>query len=138
MDIAVNYLAVLVATLVAYAVGALWHSPMGFGAYWMRLMGLTGEGMKGMPLTPAQAMALGFVVMLVQAFVLAYFVVMFGVATWQTALTLGFWVWLGFLAPTLANSWLWEGKSLKLFAFNALYALVSIEVMALVLALWQQ
>jgi uncharacterized protein DUF1761 len=137
MDIGINYLAVLIATLVAYAVGAVWHSPVGFGSYWMRLMGLTKEGMHHMSLTPAQAMGIGFVVMLLQAFVLAHFVVLFGVASWQAAATLGFWLWLGFLAPTLANGWLWEGKSLKLFAFNAAYALISIEVMVLVLALWQ-
>ena len=136
MDISVNYLAILVATVVAYAVGALWHSPAGFGSYWMGLMGLTRDHMGKMPLTPAQAIVLGFFIMLVQVFVLAHFAALFGAVTWQMGLQLGFWVWLGFLAPTLANGWLWEGKSIKLFAFNAAYALVSIEVMALVLALW--
>src|SRR3989344_920593 len=114
----VNYLAVLAATVAAYAVGALWHSPVGFGAYWMRLMGFTQDSMRTMPLTAAQAMTVGFVVMLVQAFVLAYLMVLIGIDSISLALQLGAWVWLGFLAPTLANGWLWEGKSLKLFAFN--------------------
>jgi hypothetical protein len=126
----------LVATLVAYGVGAVWHSPIGFGHYWMKLMGLKADDMGRMPLTATQAVALGFVVMLVQVFVLAHFVVLFGATTWQVAMQLGFWVWLGFLAPSLANSFLWEGKSLKLFAFNAAYAFVSVQVMALVLTLW--
>jgi len=137
MDIAINYLAVLAAAVVAYGVGALWHSPIGFGSYWMNLMGLKPEHMNKMPLTAAQAMSIGFVVYIVMAFVLAHFIVYVGADTVSLALQLGFWVWLGFLAPTLMNSWLWEGKSLKLFAFNAAYALVMIEVMALVLGLWQ-
>lgn len=137
MEITVNYLAVLAAAVVAYAVGAVWHSPVGFGTYWMKMMGFTPDSMKSMPLSPAQAMSIGFVVTLLQAFVFAYFVVLVNAATIDLALQLGFWVWLGFLAPTLINGWLWEGKSLKLFAFNAAYALVSIEVMALVLGLWR-
>lgn len=137
VDIEVSYLAVLMAAVAAYAVGALWHSPAGFGKYWMRLMGLTSDDMKRMPLTATQAMILGFFVTLLTAFVLAYFMSLLGVTDAYAALTLGFWVWLGFLAPTLANGWLWEGKSVNLFFFNAAYALVSIEVMALVLGLWR-
>ena len=136
MDITVNYLAVVVAAVVAYAAGAVWHSPIGFGKQWQKMMGFGPDSMKSMPLTAAQAMSIGFVVSLLVAYVLAYFATLVGAATWQTSMQLGFWVWLGFLAPTLANGWLWEGKPLKLFAFNAAYALVSIEVMALVLGLW--
>jgi hypothetical protein len=133
---AVNYVIVLAAAVVAYAVGALWHSPIGFGTYWMQLMGLKREDMGRMPLTPMQAMVIGFFITLLQAFVLAYLMVLINASDLNLALTLGFWVWLGFLAPTLINGWLWEGKSWKLFAFNAAYALVSVEVMAAILGLW--
>ena len=115
MDIAVNYGAVLVAAIVSYAIGAVWHSPVGFGKQWMRMMGLTPEKMRSMPLTAKQAMTIGFFVTVLVAFVLAYFMNVAGAVDISSALQLGFWVWLCFLAPTLANGWLWEGKSLKLF-----------------------
>ncbi len=51
------------------------------------------------------------------------------------ALTLAFWPWLGFVMPIQAGSWLWEGKSFKLFAFNAAESFVSLYVMALVITL---
>ncbi len=137
MDIAVNYLAVVAAAVIAYAIGAVWHSPVGFGKYWMRLMGLNSDSMRKMPLTAAQAMSIGFAVTLLVSYVFAMFMSLTYAFTVSTAMQLGFWLWLGFLAPTLANGWLWEGKSLKLFAFNAAYALVNIEVMAIVLGLWQ-
>jgi len=137
MDIAINYLAVVVAAIVSFAVGALWHSSFGFGKYWMRLMGLSRDDMKNMPLTAAQAMSIGFAVTLLVSYVFAMFMSLTYAFTVSTSLELGFWLWLGFLAPTLANGWLWEGKSLKLFAFNAAYALVNIEIIALVLGLWQ-
>jgi hypothetical protein len=135
MDIAVNYVAVLLAAIASYAVGALWHSPVGFGKQWMHMMGLTADKMRSMPLTATQAMIIGFFVTLLVAFVFALFKGLVGAETISLSLQLGFWVWLGFLAPTLANGWLWEGKSFKLLAFNAAYQLVSIEVIALVLAL---
>lgn len=136
MDITINYLAVVAAGVVAYAVGAVWYSPIGFGKYWMKLMGFTPESMRSMPLTPAQAMSIGFVVFMLMSYVLAHFVVYTGADTWGLALQLGFWAWLGLMLPVIAGGWLWEGKSFKLFAFNAAYYLVSIEVMALVLGLW--
>ena len=141
MEISINYLAVLVAAVVSFAVGAWWHSPWGFGAQWMRMMNLKPEDMGKMPLTATQAMLIGFIVTVVVCFVTAHFVALLvplEAAAWMSlSLQLGFWVWLGFMAPTLANGWLWEGKSLKLFLFNAAYALVNIEVISLVLAAWR-
>ena len=103
----------------------------------MAMMGFTAESTKQMPLSAVQTMSLGFVFMLVMSYVLAHFVYLFGVSGYASALVLGFWVWLGFLAPTLAQGWLWEGKSFKLFSFNAAYQLLSVEIMALVLSLWR-
>lgn len=137
MDIAVNYLAVLVAAVVSYAIGAVWHSPLGFGKQWMKMMGLDKESMRKMPLTAQQAMILGFLFTLLVSYILSHFIVIAGVRDLPGALTLGFWLWLGFGITTLANGWLWEGKSLKLFLFNAAYLLVSFESMALVFGLWR-
>lgn len=137
MEISINYLAVLLAAVVSFAVGAWWHSPAGFGKQWMRMMHLKPEDMGKMPLTPTQAMLIGFIFTVLVSYVLAHFIVLFNVTGWQDALVLGFWVWLGFLAPTLANTWLWEGKSFKLFTFNAAYALVNILILSVVLGLWR-
>ncbi len=137
MDAGINYLAVLVAAIAAYAIGAVWHSPVGFGKQWMKLSGFSKEHMRSMPLTATQAMIFGFFFTLLFAYVLAHFVVLAGASTLPSALQLGFWVWLGFVATTLANGWLWEGKSLKLFLFNTAYPLLSVGAMAAILALWK-
>jgi len=141
MEISINYLAVLVAAIVSYAVGAWWHSPAGFGKHWQRMMSFTKESMHTMPLTAKQAIILGFFITLLVSYVLAHFVALLipaAAPAWlMLSLQLGFWVWLGFLAPTVANGWLWEGKSVKLFLFNAGYQLLSIEIMAVILGLWR-
>lgn len=124
-------LAIVVAAIVSFAVGALWYGPV-FGRYWMGLMGFTPESMRAMKMTPARAMTLGFISQLVFAYVLAQFVGFVGVDVWGAA-TLAFWIWLGFYATTTLGGYLWEGKSFKLVAFNTAYQFVGLLVTAAVL-----
>jgi hypothetical protein len=137
MDIGINYLTVLVAGIAAYVVGAIWYSPIGFGKQWMKMMGFGKDDMRKMPLTMQQAVMLGFIFTLLISYVFAHFVVLVGAKDVAGALTLGFWTWLGFGFTTLAHSWLYEGRSLKLFIFNAAHLLVAFSAMALVYGLWQ-
>jgi len=130
--VTVNYTAVLVAAIASFALGALWYGPL-FGKQWMKMMNITKDRMKKMGLSPAKAMSLGFVVALLVSYVLAHFVQYLQATTISEGLQAAFWLWLGFSAPLLFGSFLWEGKSLKLFAFNAAYRLVELGVMAAVL-----
>jgi hypothetical protein len=68
---AVNYLAVLAAAIVAMVVGMVWHSPAMFLKRWMKLTGVTDKEMKKSMGLPA---AVGFVTLLISAFVIAHFV----------------------------------------------------------------
>lgn len=136
MEIVINYFAVLLAAVASYAVGAVWYSPIGFGKPWRKLMGLTAEDMRKMPLTAPQAMILGFLFTLVTAYVMEHLMVLVGVTMMPEALTLGFWLWLGFATPVLSYSWVYEGKSVKLFFLNAAHLFIALEVMAFVLGLW--
>ena len=63
----INYLAVIVAALVAMVIGYVWYLPGVFGAQWMALAGFIQPPESSM----AQAMALGTVNGLVKAFILA-------------------------------------------------------------------
>ena len=138
MIYAVNYLAVLVAGLVGVGLGALWYSPKVFGMKWMQWSGITPKMTPdGKPQGMGKAYTVGAVASLVTAYVLAIIIALSGAFTISGAFAIAFWVWLGFLAPTLAQGWLWEGKSFKLFSFNAAYQLLSVEIMALVLSLWR-
>src|SRR3989344_4438913 len=137
MDIVVNYFAVIVAAFVAFFAGWAWHSPLLFQRPWMRLMGYQSQqDAMGGSVAPMQAMALNAVANLVVAYVLAHFSVLFGVADYIGALTLGFWAWFGFVVPTSLNNVLWEKKSWTLYGFNIAYFLVTIEIMALIVGLW--
>ncbi len=125
------FLPIFLAALASFAVGALWYGPV-FGKTWMKLMNFTPESMKAMKMTPARAMAIGFASQVVFAFVLAVFVGGLALDV-PSALTLAFWIWLGFYATTTLGGYLWEGKSFKLVAFNMAYQLVGLLVTAAVL-----
>jgi len=135
MQILINWWAVLVAGVVYMVVGMIWYGPL-FGKLWKSLMGFTDESVKNMPLKPMTAMVWGLVSALVLAYVLAHFAFYAGVIDVQGALWYASWVWLGFLATNTIGSYLWEGKSFKLFVLNAGAQLVSVALMSLVLVLW--
>lgn len=72
MDFAsVSWLAVVVASLAAFALGALWYGPL-FGRPWQRLSGVTDEAVAGanMPLIYGLAFVLQFVAVTVLALLL--------------------------------------------------------------------
>jgi len=131
--IEVNFVEVIVAAVAAFIIGMLWYGPV-LGKYWMRMMNFTPESMKGMKMTPAKAMTLGFVGTLLMTYVLAHFASVFGASDVSGAFQLAFWTWLGFFVPVTAGDWLWEGKSSKLFLFNAAYYLVVLLVATLIIA----
>ena len=116
--------------------GSIWYGPL-FGKKWMHLSGMTQASMEeakkgGM----AKLYFWAFVGALVMAYVLAHFVEYFGADTAGRALQLAFWAWLGFIATSSLGSVLWENKSKELYLINNSYQLVSLAVMALIIALW--
>ena len=135
----VNYIAVLVAAVVNIVLGFLWYGPL-FGKPWMAMMGFTKESMdqakkKGMAKNYA-LMALGSLVM---SYVLAHSFVFASTYTATTGvvggLMVGFWSWLGFIAPVTMGTVLWEGKSWKLWILNSGYYFVGLLIMGVILAM---
>src|SRR3989338_8118559 len=115
----VNYLAVLVAAVASFLLGWLWYGPF--------------FGKPSMKLSPVTAMILGFLTYLIIAYVLAGFISILNAATIVEGMKIAFWIWLGFIATTTLGSFLWEGKSIKLYLLNNAYNLLNILVIAVIL-----
>lgn len=126
----VNYLAVLLAGVVAMAVGYLWFGPL-FGKTWVKLSGAKMGGGDNMGMLYGGQ----YVASVVTAYVLAVFLGLTGSTTLEAALPVALWAWLGFLATKEIGVVLWEGKSWNLYFLNAGQSLVSLLVMAAVLTL---
>jgi hypothetical protein len=141
MDVVINYWAVIGATIVAFVLGGVWFGPL-FGKQWMRLVGITHEqmeaakekGVKGMWRSYA-LMAVGTLVMAyVLAHVIAYAAVFSGSSGADAGIAAGVSVWVGFVAPVMLGTVLWEGRPWKYWFITGGYYLVSLIVMGIILA----
>ena len=128
-----NHLAILVAALIQWILGALWYSLL-FAKPWMALTGQKpGERPKG----AVVAMVTSFFGGLVLAFVLAHVVLWSGATTFACGALIGFICWLGFIAMPLLAETIYEQRSFKLLAINAGYWLAAVVGSGILLAMWR-
>lgn len=139
MNIEVNLFAVLLASVVAMAVGFFWYSPALLGKPWMRLMGYTKEDLDKAKKGMAKLYGVSFVLTLVMAYVLFHVMTLsksfYGYSSTTTGLTSGFWMWLGFIMPVQATDTLFGTKNWQLLGINTGYQLVSLLLMGLTIGL---
>jgi hypothetical protein len=128
-----NGWAILAAVLAGYALGALWYAPPVLGNAWLRALGKRKEELG----SPVRAMAIQFLLTLVTATVLALLVVRFGAITWAEGAAIGLIAGVGLVATGLASDYLFSGWSLRLYAIQVAYKLVSLAVMGAILGAWR-
>lgn len=132
----VNWFAVVIAAVVAMAIGAAWYSKSLFGKSWAKEMGISDSRLKNMQKNMGRTYGVAFVGWLIMAFVLANAMTAFAAVTIASAVVLAFWLWLGFMLPLMVGTILWEGKSQRLLSINASYNLVALVAMAIVIVLF--
>ena len=131
----VNYLAVGLATVLAFALGGLWYSPVLFGKPWMAGHGYTSEQLKDMQSSAGPSYAISFLCWLVMATALALVAPHFADGV-GGMIHIGLLLWFGFSATVGLTNNRFSGKPLSLWAIDAGYQVVSITIMAVVLGLW--
>lgn len=110
MDI--NYIAILVATVVQFIIGVVWYSFL-FGKLWSKMHGcdqLTKEELQQMAKKMGPFYALQFFITIITTFVLALFVA--GLPEWNTY-GIAFHLWLGFVVPTQVSAVIFGGTEGK-------------------------
>ena len=126
----VSWLAVLIATVIQWLLGALWYGYV-FKTRWMALVGI-GEGDKS---TSAWfGMVSSFIANLILSFVLGHIVNWANGRSFPDGVWLGALCWLGFMAPPLFTQHIFEKRPAKLFAINASYWLLAMMIAGGVLA----
>ena len=129
----INLLAVLVAAVINMALGALWYSKALFADQWVKA---TGKSIKQMQENAGPGYGITAVGSLVMALMLAYVLGWVGAATFIGGATTGLIIWVGFVATTHAANYVFEGRSLNLYAINLGYFLVTLVLMGGLLATW--
>jgi len=131
----VTLLPIVFAAIAQMVIGMVWYHPKVFGAAWMRMANITPEMVESGKKTMAVRFIVAFLAAMLAAYVLFHFGIAWGVYDWAGAIELGVWIWLGFVAPVMLHTVLWEQKPLSLFALNAAYWFVGLVVMSVILVL---
>ncbi len=136
----INFVSVLVAAIVAFILGFLFHGPVS-GKLWMKLANIHPTGNEKFKDMIPQ-MVWNFVVNIVTAGVMAIiFALVFasplmGPVTGLRGAIIGVLIWLGFLVTSSSIDVIWMGRSWKLWLFEATCSLIVMATMGAILATW--
>jgi hypothetical protein len=133
----VNYLAILVAALAAFVLGAIWYSPVLFGRLWLKAQGWGPERMDEMRHDVGRSYGISFVCYLVMASVLAMLFSFAGFLGAVDGLWLGFLCWLGFAATIGLTRHLFSDKPISLYLIDAAYQLAYLLAMGAIIGMWR-
>jgi len=126
----INIWAVIVTTLIAYVIGALWYSLL-FQKQWMEITGSLNKSKEEMKRMQKE-------VTFLEAYVLAWFIGnVQNISGIDTALL----IFAGFVLPTLMSAVIWTGTPKRLMRKQILIQLgcqaVTFAVMGLILGMWK-
>lgn len=127
----VNWVAVLVATVLNMALGSIWYSRSVFGKEWMRLMGKKDFQMSD---DATRAYILTVIGALVMAAVLAVFLKYTDASTFAEGVITGLWAGIGFVVPSALATSMFAGQDMKLYLINTGYPVAALAVMGGVIA----
>ncbi len=113
----INYMLIILATVIQFILGVVWYSPLMFGKWWMQIMEMT--GVSNEELQKMQKAMMPFYLVQIALTVLTTFVLAMFIHYLKMA-NVGFhaygvagWVWLGFIAPTQIASVIWANTKRK-------------------------
>jgi len=131
---AVNWLAVVAATIAAFVVGGIWYGPL-FGKAWQALNGISDEDIKAS--NTLRTFGGAFALTAVAAFGLAMMMQMHPAPALNTGLGVGTTVGLAFVASSTGINYLFALKPLKLYLIDAGYLVLMFAVLGLIIGAWR-
>jgi len=137
----INLLAVIVAAIVAFILGFLFHGPL-LGKLWMKLANVHPTGNEKFKDMIPQ-MLWNLLSNLVTAYVLAAVYLFSSSSPYlsgpgtRTAIITAVWIWIGFLVTSSSIEVIWMGRKVKLWLFEAVCSLVVMVVMGAIIGSWR-
>lgn len=131
---ALNWLAIGVAALSAFALGAIWYGPL-FGKAWQTLSGLTDEDIQQGH--PAAIYGGAFVLNIVAAFAMGMILQLHPSPDVSSGFNVGLLIGLAFVATTFGINYLFAMRPLRLYLIDAGYMVVLITVMGIIIGAWR-
>jgi hypothetical protein len=133
----INYLAAVVAAVVAFAIGGLWYSPFLFAKQWVNAHGYSEEQVKEMQKGAGKAYGISILCQLLIALAIAVLVSYLHLTRCTQGLKLGFLVWAGFAVPLGLMATMFTDKKITVFLIDTGYQLVYLLLMGAIITVWQ-
>lgn len=132
----INWLAVLVAAIAYFALGAVWYHKGVFGSKWAAGHGINvndPEARKG----AGKIMGLSFLAFVVITIALAFFVVKLNLTVFMSGVKLGLVTGIGFSWTTICISYLYTKKPIAIHTIDGLYHVLGQIVASIILCMWR-
>jgi Protein of unknown function (DUF1761) len=128
-------LAVIVAAIVYWLIGAPWFSLM--QAPWLVGIGKTMQELQASGLPKWLPHVVTLISNFAMAYVLGWLILATGPQTLMRGITIGAILWI-FIGAAFATEYVFEARSVQLFAINAGYPLVGMILMGGILGAWKK
>lgn len=132
----INWIAVLVAALAYFALGALWYSKILFAPKWIAYLKIDvndPEAKKGMGMMFGGS----FLMMFIISLAIAVLAGRLDLSGWMSGLKLGAFIAVCFCITSTAINYLYEKKPLGLLLINGGYQLVGSIIAGIIICSWQ-
>ncbi len=131
-----NWLAVIVAGVAYFALGALWYSNLLFAKPWIRMTGIKMDdpnAKKGM----AQVMLASLLLMIVCCIGLGLFLDRVGPSSWMSGAKVGLIAGICFSATAICISYLYEKRPIGLHLINSGYNVAGCVIAGIIISVWR-
>lgn len=132
----INWIAVVVAVIGYYSVGAIWFSKAFFGVKWTKMRGVS-IGSEDAKSKMSTMMVVYFVFMIVSCLVMALLIQWFDPSFFRSALLVGTLSGLGIAGLAIALSLIYQKKPAVVYLIEGGYHLMGSIVAAVILFLWR-
>jgi hypothetical protein len=131
----INWLAVLVAAVAFFALGALWYSFL-FRDAWIKASGVNVNDPNAKKGVGAMFLS-SFILIVITTIGLALFTARVGSGGWMTGIKVGLIAGICFCATAISNSYLYEKRPLALHLINSFYNIVGCLIAGIIIAVWK-
>jgi hypothetical protein len=132
-----NWTAILVAAVASFLFEALWFTI--FMNPWLTGVGRTREWlMSASTISPALQYVTAFLCSLIAAAILSIAIQITGQQTARRGILCAALIWLGFVATSWAKEYVFEVRTLQIFAINAGYSLFDLMIVGAIVGAWKK
>jgi hypothetical protein len=134
--IRLNWVAILVAAIASFLFEALWFSI--FMSEWLAGIGRTREWLMNSGMSPALQYGVAILCAVIAATVLSIFIQGSGEYSARRGILVGALVWLGFVATSWATEYIFEVRTLNIYAVNAGFWLFDLMLIGAIVGAWKK